>query len=290
MADEPVRENPPGAAEIFSTWNSSDSADADRVAVEQLEEVSWARPLLTNLDNARKSGDPGQERAFLWEARVAYSIHRLGWQAQYEFKAGEGDQSIDFRVMSRPELLIEAIAIQNSAASERAGWVEEPMPGATAFGICLTSTNRDQRQTTAGEMVHLVELLTGKASKFPLPRPGVYHLLVADIRGYNAGVVDHDDCDQIAWGPTATKDYARQFFGTIPVHGVFDPANTHPKAERSRQRLHAIGLFCRQRSGSEDVLGAPGSIYRRNRLLITTKEEELITSLLERELSGQWDR
>src|ERR1035441_7069099 len=118
MAEEPVRQKPPSAAEIFSTWNSSESAAAERIAVEQLEQVSWARPLLANLDDARKSGDRRQERAYLWEARVAHSIHRLGWQAQYEFKTGEGDQSIDFRVMSRPELLIEAIAIQNSPASE----------------------------------------------------------------------------------------------------------------------------------------------------------------------------
>jgi hypothetical protein len=210
----------------------------------------------------------------------------LGLQAQYEFKAGEGDQSIDFRVMSRPELLIEAVAVQNSAASERAGRVEEPIPDTTVFGIGLTSRNRDQRQTTAGEMVHLVELLTGKASKFPVPKPGVYHLLAADIRGYNAGFVDLDDCDQIAWGPTATRDQARQFFGTNPVHGVFDAANAHPKAVRARQRLHAIGLFCRQRSGSEDVLSTRVSIYRANPLLITTMEGDL-ASLLEQGSAGK---
>jgi hypothetical protein len=115
------------------------------------------RPLRgRHLKVAQTSGDRQQQRAYLWQARVALSIHRLGYEAQYEYRAGEGKQSIDFRVMSRPELLIEAIAIRNSQASNRAGWSKE-MQGITTFGIALSSTNLDQCQTTAGEMVRVLD-------------------------------------------------------------------------------------------------------------------------------------
>src|ERR1017187_11033727 len=48
MADGPFPQKPPSAAEIFSTGNSRDSPASERVAVEQLEQVSWASPLLAN--------------------------------------------------------------------------------------------------------------------------------------------------------------------------------------------------------------------------------------------------
>jgi hypothetical protein len=35
----------------------------------------------------------------------------LAYEAQYEYEGGEGKKSIDFRVKSSPELLIEALAM-----------------------------------------------------------------------------------------------------------------------------------------------------------------------------------
>ena len=270
------------AAEFFSDWDSCDSASAEGVAMEELAQVSWARQLLQNLKVAQTSGHGQQQRAYLWEARVALSIHRLGYEAQYEYRAGEGEQSIDFRVMSRPELLIEAIAVRNSQASKRAGWSNE-MPGITTFGVALNSTNLDQRQTTAGEMVRVVELLAGKAEKFPAPRPGIYQLIVADIRGYNIGSIDLDDCAQIALGPGAVKfDANRAFFRGDPVRGIFDSGNSHPSAIRARQKIHGIGLFCGRNVGSPDVLSTRVCVHQANSFLITDQQElDLIGSLLD---------
>jgi len=196
-----------GAAELFSEWDSRDSTSAERAAVDELGRVPWAGKLLTNLKAAESRGDRRQQRAYRWEARIALSIHRLGYEARYEYRAGEDEQFIDFRVASEPELLIEAVAIQNSESSERAGWLEE-LPGITTFGLTLNSAHPDQRQTTAGEMIRAVELLAGKAAKFPIARTGTYQLIAADIRGYNAGRIDLDDCDQIAFGPAAVQHNA----------------------------------------------------------------------------------
>jgi hypothetical protein len=268
------RHTPQEPAEFFSAWRTTESNYAERAAEEQLRRVPWAKALLDNLEQARETGDRRQQRAFLFEVRIAFSIDRLGYQALYEYKAGVGKKSIDFRVMSKPEMLIEAMTIQNSQASERAGWVKEYERAAPMYGINFTSASPDQRQTTGGEMVHVVELLTGKASKFPSPRPGVYHLILADIRGYCAGLVDLDDCRQIAWGPRAVREQANvQFFETSPVRGVFDSDNTAPNPVRAQQRIHAVGLFSGQRNGSTDVLCTRGSIYHANPLLITTEHE-----------------
>jgi hypothetical protein len=264
----------PSAAEFFSAWKTTESNDAERVAEAQLKRAPWAKLLLDKLECARESGDRWQQQAYLFEARIALSIDRLGYQAVYEYKAGEGDKSIDFRVLSKPEMLIEARAIQNSKASQGAGWVKEYERAAPMYGINFTSANPDQRQTTGGEMVHVVELVTEKASKFPSPRPGVYHLILADIRGYCAGFVDLDDCRQIAWGPRAVHEEVNvQFFRTSPVRGIFDRDNASPNSARAQQRIHAVGLFCGQRNRSTDVLCTQGSIYQTNPLLVTTEHE-----------------
>ena len=154
------------------------------------------------LKGSEVTGDRRQERAYLWEARIALWIHPLRLSSAIRYGTGEDEQSIDFRVVSHPELLIEAVSIQNSESSERAGWLEE-LPDVTTFGLTLNSANPDQRQTTAGEMIRVVELLAGKAAKFPLPQTGRHHLIAADLRGYNAGTSDLDDCDQIAFGPAS---------------------------------------------------------------------------------------
>jgi hypothetical protein len=267
------RHTPQEAAEFFSAWKTTESNYAERVAEQQLRRVPWAKPLLDNLEHARESGGRRQQREFLFELRIAFSIDRLGYEAFYEYKAGAGNKSIDFRIMSKPEMLIEAMTIQNSQASERAGWVKEYGRAVPMYGINFTSANPDQRQTAGGEMVHVVELLTGKASKFPLPRPGVYHLILADIRGYRAGLVDLDDCRQIAWGPRAVPEANVQLFETLPVRGVFGSDNTAPNPVRAQQRVHAVGLFCGQRNGSTDVLCTQCSIYHANPLLITSEHE-----------------
>jgi hypothetical protein len=100
-------------------------------------------------------------------------------------------------------------------------------------------------------MVRVVELLAAKADKFPAPQPGIYNLIAADIRGYNTGFIDLDDCDQIILGPVAVEyDANRAFFGSGPVRGIFDRGNSRPNAIRAQQRIHGIGLFCHRNIGS----------------------------------------
>jgi len=222
------------------------------------------------------------------EARVAASLVQLDCDVQYEYKTGAGEQSVDFRVLSKPEVLIEAISIQNSEASNRAGSVQRPARGIARVELYLNSMNPDQRQTPGGEMVRVVELLSNKASKFPEPKPGVYHLVVADLRGYNGGDADLDDCRQIAWGPDAVMEANRLPFTqeeiekSEPVRGLFDPANPNAQALRAQKRVHAIGLFCGSEGRSEDVLSTYGSFYHSNSALISQQEADLVVDLLDR--------
>jgi hypothetical protein len=232
------------------------------------------------LNIAKSTGDRRQERSYLWEARIALAIYRLAYEAQYEYEGGEGQKSIDFRLKCCPEVLIEALTIQNSESSAQAGRIKKTR-GGSKFVLTFDSSNPDQRQTTGGEMVRLVELLTQKAKKFPAVRDGVYHLILADIRGYNAGIFDLDDCDQITFGPTAVHyDANRQFFRGNPVLGIFDLLND--RARRAQERIHGIGLFDGRNVGSPDVLATNVSIYRANSSLLKTQEErDLVANILD---------
>jgi hypothetical protein len=56
----------------------------------------------------------------LFEARVAYELHRAKRTAEYEFPTGVGESSVDFRVHGSPEWLIEVVSVSESKAVQKA--------------------------------------------------------------------------------------------------------------------------------------------------------------------------
>lgn len=249
-------------AEHFSRWDSPETRAAERLALDGLRSVDWAKTLLQRVTEAEAIGTRWQHRAFLWEARIAFSIHRLGYRAQYEFQATTNGKSIDFRVLSEPEILIEAVSIQNSDARQQTTWKQEVSPDVCIYGVNVTSRHTDVRATAAGEMVRVIERLSEKASKFCVPSGDVFHLLLADLRGYNTGHFDIDDCRQIALGPNAVSHPVnRQSYGADHVRGLFDPNNKAPRAVQCQERIHALGLFGRRKTESLDVLSTHVSDY-----------------------------
>jgi len=65
MADRKTFLEQERPAEFFSRWTSADSIAAEHAAVSRLREVQWARPLLNNLEQAERSGDRHQRRAYI---------------------------------------------------------------------------------------------------------------------------------------------------------------------------------------------------------------------------------
>jgi len=179
--------------------------------------------------------------ALLFEVRVAYALHRLGLAVNYEYKAGSGQRSVDFRVHGPPEWLIEAVRLGESdamkAASKRSG---------NGFSLNLSSTARDKRQSEEGEIIKAMERIAEKACKFSKPSVARFHAVLVDMRGYLDGG-DHDDYREMAYGTGAPRPENRHWWGDQPILGLFDPRNERESARLVQQRVHLIGFIAERR-------------------------------------------
>src|SRR5262249_2401776 len=88
-------------------------------ALRDLQSAPWATPLVREIAN--RGGLTVENKPLLFEARVAYALHTLGiTDVDYEFAAGVGQTTIDFRFGRNPEYLVEVVSIGRSAALDRA--------------------------------------------------------------------------------------------------------------------------------------------------------------------------
>jgi hypothetical protein len=90
--------------------------------------------------------------------RVAHALHRRGHVAEYEYSAGVGTSSIDFRIAGTPEWLVEIVSVGESQAvkdaTERKG---------QAVILRLSTERKDQRFSEEGEMVRASEKILDKS-------------------------------------------------------------------------------------------------------------------------------
>ena len=56
----------------------------------------------------------------MFEVRFAQELHRAGVTAEYEFHAGVGDSSVEFRLDTTPTWLIELVSVRASDAAKGA--------------------------------------------------------------------------------------------------------------------------------------------------------------------------
>src|SRR5712692_1244714 len=87
-------------------------------AIAELSTVSWASPLLARL--SRAGGITNENMPLMFEVRFAQELHRAGVTAEYEFHAGVGDSSVEFRLDTTPTWLIELVSVRASDAAKRA--------------------------------------------------------------------------------------------------------------------------------------------------------------------------
>ena len=205
--------------------------EANSRALEKLKTVAWASSLLEEI---RRRGGLKAPASFLFELRFAAEVQRAGLAATYEHKSGVGLTSVDFRLDCPTEWLIE-----------------------------LLSPGPHSRSDEESQMLKFAGILSDKAcsedglpSKFPVPMPGRYHLVIVDVRGYLYGMGDVLDWCQIAYGSDGVKgvnDWAlhwlpREVKGQPgPICGVFDPRSPVESAKVFQERVHFIG-FMNERS------------------------------------------
>lgn len=154
-------------------------------AIGELEGVQWARPLLDRIQRA--GGIKNETKPLLFELRFAYELNRLGSSAEYEYKTGVGNSTVDFRVVAgTAEWLIELVSLQISEGVRQATHVE----GLVSVTE-LRSDSTNPKQSEEAEMIRAQEKIVDKVFlrdagpiKFPEVQQGRYHVIVCDMRGF----------------------------------------------------------------------------------------------------------
>lgn len=224
--------------------------------LDELNAVPWAQPLVREIAN--RGGICFTNKPLLFEARVAHALHRQGNAVvEYEFAAGVGDSTVDFRWGTGPEFLIEVVSIGRSEALERATFHNGPMYGTFLSSPLHHQSLAERQESEEGESLLVVQKIgekvhdRGTPVKFPPPRAGRYHVVVVDMRGHLGGGDIHDWV-QIAFGAEHAESQWRKHWldnenRLIPLRGVWHPDNTMRFAATARERLHMILFVAEER-------------------------------------------
>jgi hypothetical protein len=218
-----------------------------------LAKVPWAKPVLARL--RRAGGIKPENTPLMFEVRFAEELHRVGVTAQYEFPAGVGKSTVEFRLNTEPTWLIELVSIRTSDAARRATRQIGPLyyeqvfrltpkdPGASEEGELITAEQKIGEKVFSG----------GRPTKFP-PRDGSLRLILTDMRGYLDGDGKPEDYCEIAYG---WRGLARLFpdhweamvhcwaggDGRVePIKGLFEPRNPLAATKLIRERIHFLGF------------------------------------------------
>ena len=221
-------------------------------ALSDLSTVSWANPLLTRL--AKAGGIKSENMPLMFEVRFAQELHHAGITAEYEYNAGVGDSTVEFRLNTTPEWLIELVSIRTSDAAKRAirkvGLIYEQL---------IRPTPEDPGRSEEGEMITAEQKIgekvfaKGKPTKFPTLDSSL-RLILIDMRGYLDEGGDVWDYRQMAYGASGIPPkyswmihYWESQPGKLsPIKGLFESDNPLRSAKYIQDRIHFLG-FVRER-------------------------------------------
>ena len=262
---------------MFSDALTEDEERFTEHAVGALSTVSWAEPLLGRL--RRAGGICSRSKPLLFEVRFAFALHQAGVVAQYEHKTGVGGSTVDFRIKTSVEWLIELASVRASDAARRAtrrrGHLLEQR---------FSSSSSDPAQSREAEMITAQQKIgekvfaRGRPTKFPVPQ-GTLHVILTDMRGYLDKGGDFDDYRQIAWGwrgltsETNWKVLQWPPASGRPICGLFENRENHPLQATSliQERIHFLGFVCERRYCDGEIRDR--SYYLPNLCLFSNQEE-----------------
>src|SRR3989304_4308998 len=121
-------------------------AEFTKIAIDTLADVAWTQPVLERLQQA--GGINSENMSLMFETRFAYELHCAGKCPSYEYNAGVGSSTVEFRVADEVTWLIELVSIRTSQAAKKAitqyGFIYEKV---------LSSTATDRAQSEEAEMI-----------------------------------------------------------------------------------------------------------------------------------------
>jgi hypothetical protein len=217
-------------------------------AIEALRSVDWAYPLVRRIEE--EGGLIERNMPFMFETRYAYELHLAGATADYEFSAGVGKSTIDFRIHGNPEWLVELVSLRVSNAIKRA-----TKQNGLSSELFLQTNADDKTQSIEGEILAAQKRIGEKVfvkkrgvhTKFPQPSTSI-HMILVDMRGFcGLGGGDANYYKQIAYGAASVprdKRWAVSKWEGKPIKGIFESILDHPHkaAPIMQERIHFIGF------------------------------------------------
>ena len=218
-------------------------------AYEHLSEQPWARMLIAEIDqrggvsNRANEGDLFTMR-FGWEISLACPTGNV----TYEFAAGVGNSTVDFRLETRGRnWLFECMAINESLTTQMM-WKssrEEIAPGIFASGASFNGRSDDIRERPEAELhrvsqlmwQHIWQIEKGRYRKFPQRTNASANVLVVSMAGLE-GIGDPDQyhCREIAFGSATVPVECR----SAELLGFFNRSNNDPGAVAMRERVDLL--------------------------------------------------
>lgn len=257
--------------------------------LDKLQSVSWASELLRRINE--RGGITNNNKSLLFEARFAYELFKRDMTVQYEYPAGIGDSTVEFRISNSREWLIELVSVCESDGMKLA--TETQGPFTTMF---LSSSNlqtdkldsecaiEQQKQTEEHEMIiaqyKIGEkvLSRGKPTKFPIPNNAIHAILV-DMRGYIGLGGDGIDYRQIAYGPDGVPRKYKElihYWENKPIRGLFEKLSMHPSRAASllQSRIHLLGFISEKEYRENEIIEK--AYWLPNPFLVSSELEEEI--------------
>ena len=252
---------------MCSNWLSEKEGIYVTRVLKVLRSVDWASELLRRIDE--RGGIVAINKPLLFEARFAYELFLRGIQAQYEFPAGIGASTIEFRIINSKEWLIELVSVCESEGMRLATKTSGDFFSTTLSSNNLISLKADpkarekQKQSEEAEMItaqHKIGekvLSRGQPTKFPDPS-GAIHAILVDMRGYIGMGGDWIDYRQIAYGPDGVPSDCKgliHFWEDKPIRGLFEKLDKHPAQAASllQKRIHLLGFIAEQEYRENEI-------------------------------------
>jgi len=218
-----------------------------KYVIDKLKNISWAKPIIKRFNNEGRFISENMQTMF--ELRFAYELHKAGYIPEYEYNAGVGNSTIDFKVNNdKNNWLIELVSLRTSKAAKRA----TKKVGENEYHQILSSEFSD-KQTEEEEMITAIQKVgekvyqNNKIIKFPIIESNVYNMIFIDARGYLNQGGDGYDYRQMAWGkngiPPEFVHYSKNDEGNLEhIKGIFEESCPIKSSEYVRERIHFLGF------------------------------------------------
>lgn len=239
-------------------WDTftKDEAEFVRTIMDELRDVTWAKPLLASIRDS--GGLVHANKAKFFELRFGYALHGASVTPQYEID-GEGGSTLDFGFAAGGQSFrVELMRLEETDAARQATHAGTDAAGVEWSSRSLSSNNDDKRQTEEGETLKAVQRIcqkcerAGKPYKFPAP-DGAVHVLLVDARTLFHGCDGHDRVHIALGGEFVSEPMARRYWEGTLISGAFSPRTKVRGAAQMRERVHFLGFV-----GEESY--APGEI------------------------------